>query len=88
VLHTDAMPEDHSPPLLDYGCTPTRLSTQRIADLYNSGVKLWTKEGLLDIERQLEQSRLDTVDRFTVRGVDGRTVHVKNPFPGVKDAIW
>ena len=83
------MSEDPSPPpLLDYGCTPTRLSIQPIADLYDSGVKLWTKEALTDIEQQLERSYLSTVDRFTVSGVDGRTVAIKNPFPGVKNPIW
>lgn len=74
------------PVLLDYGCTPWRFSSQRVADLYDSGVKLWTKTDLQDIERQLERS--NEVDRFTVRGVDGRIVQIKNPLVGVQKPIW
>lgn len=73
-------------PLLEYGCTPWRLSSQRVADLYASGVKFWTKSDLDDIERQLAQS--STLDRFTIRGVDGRQVQVKNPLFGVQTPIW
>lgn len=77
-----------SPPLLDYGCTPGRLSSQRVFDLYTSRVKLWTKDDLRDIEHQLQQSFIGTVGRFTVRGVDGRTIQIKNPWPGVQKPIW
>lgn len=73
-------------PLLVYGCTPWRLSSQRVADLYDSGAKLWTKSDLADIERQLEQSK--TLDRFVIRGVDGSQVHIKNPIQGAGTPIW
>lgn len=75
-----------SPSLLSYGCTPWRISSQRVADLYNSGTKLWTKRDLLDIERQLEQSA--TLNRFTIQCVDGKQVQVKNPLFDVQAPIW
>lgn len=73
-------------PLLDYGCTPWHLSSQRAADLYDSGAKLWTKENLREIEQQLAQSR--TRDKFTVRRIDGSLVHIRNPMFGVEKPIW
>jgi hypothetical protein len=73
-------------PLLDYGCTHWRSSSQRAADVYRSGVKLWRKEDLLDIEQQLAQSR--TTEKFTVRRIDGSVIHIKNPMFGVSKPIW
>lgn len=74
-----------STPLLDYGCTPWKISSQRVADMYNSGTKLWTKEDLVDIERQLELSV--NLDRFTVRCVTGEVVQIKNPLFRVQAPI-
>ena len=73
-------------PLLDYGCSNWKTSSQRAADLYDSGVKLWRKEDLVDIERQLAQSF--TARKFTVRRIDGSVVHIKNPMFGVQKPIW
>ncbi|KAI0434576.1 hypothetical protein F5Y09DRAFT_235429 [Xylaria sp. FL1042] len=73
-------------PLLDYGCTPWRTSSQRAADLYDSGVKLWRKEDLVDIEQQLARSY--TAKKFIVRRVDGSIVHIKNPMFGIQKPIW
>lgn len=83
------MQHDHmetSPPLLSYGCTPWRISSQRVADLYKSGTKLWTKSDLHDIEQQLDQSA--TLDRFTIHCVDGSQVQIKNPHFGVEAPVW
>lgn len=89
-LSTDIAPQNQTmppdTPLLVYGCTPWRLSSQRVADLYNSGAKLWTKSDLTDIERQLEQS--ETLDWFVIRCVDGSQVHIKNPIQGARTPIW
>ena len=73
------------PPLLDYGCTPYRISSQHVADLYDSGTKLWTKEDLVNIERQLEQSA--TLDGFAVQCVSSKHVPVRNPLFGVRAPI-
>ncbi|KAI0476883.1 hypothetical protein F4859DRAFT_514214 [Xylaria cf. heliscus] len=73
-------------PLLDYGCSYWKTSSQRAADLYDSGVKLWRKEDLLDIEQQLRQSC--TAEKFTVRRIDGSIVHIKNPMFGIQRPIW
>lgn len=75
-----------SEPLLDYGCTHWEISSQRSADLYRAGLKLWRKEDLLDIEQQLAQS--ETAEKFTVRRIDGSVVHIKNPMFGVSKPIW
>lgn len=85
-LESDAVEKLSSSPFLDYGCTPWRISSQRVADLYDSGTKLWTKDNLVDIERQLEQSA--TLDKFTVKTLDGKQVHVKNPGYGARKLIW
>ncbi|KAI1174781.1 hypothetical protein F4777DRAFT_579674 [Nemania sp. FL0916] len=77
---------DHVEPLLDYGCSPWRMSSQRAADLYDSGVKLWRKEDLVEIEQQLAQSC--TTEKFTVRRIDGSVVNIKNPMFGVQKPIW
>lgn len=73
-------------PLLDYGCSHWKISSQRAADFYDLGVKLWRKEDLVDIEQQLAQSR--TAEKFTVRRIDGSVVHIKNPMFGVQKPIW
>jgi len=73
-------------PLLDYGCSPWRTSSQRAADLYNLEVKLWRKEDLVDIEQQLSESF--TAEKFTVRRIDGSVVYIKNPMFGVQKPIW
>jgi hypothetical protein len=75
-----------SEPLLDYDSSYWKTSSQRAADLYDSGVKLWRKEDLVDIEKQLSQS--STAEKFTVRRVDGSIVHIKNPMFGVPKPIW
>lgn len=63
---------------LEYGCSPWRLSTQRAADIYDSGLKLWRREDLVDIEQQLEESF--TMEKFTVRRLDGSGVCIRNPY--------
>ncbi|KAI1352570.1 hypothetical protein F5Y01DRAFT_91994 [Xylaria sp. FL0043] len=73
-------------PLLDYGCSHWKTSSQRTADLYGSGVKLWRKEDLVDIEQQLMQSC--AAEKFTVRRIDGSKAHIKNPMFGVQKPIW
>jgi hypothetical protein len=71
-------------PLLDYGCS--NWSSQRAADLYDSGVKLWRKADLRDVEQQLAQS--DTNNTFTVRCIDDNMVLIQNPIVGVQRSIW
>lgn len=79
--------EHRSPlPLIDYGLTPYRRRTQHVSDMYDAGARLWTKNDLVDIERQLEQSA--SLDRFTLKCLDGTVVQVKNPFFGVRKPIW
>ncbi|TGJ79165.1 hypothetical protein E0Z10_g9600 [Xylaria hypoxylon] len=73
-------------PLLEYGCSHWTTSSQHAADLYDSGVKLWRKEDLADIERQLAQSL--TAEKFTVHRIDGSIAHIKNPMFGVRKPIW
>ncbi|KAI1293073.1 hypothetical protein F5Y03DRAFT_388075 [Xylaria venustula] len=65
--------------------TPWRASSQRVADLYSSGVKLWLKQDLVHIEQQLAQSC--TTEKFTVRSIDGSRMHIKNPMYGVQQPI-
>jgi len=73
-------------PLLDYGCSQWRASSRHAADLYDSGVKLWKKEDLVDIENQLAQSIVTEI--FTVRRFDGSIIRIKNPMFGVQRPIW
>lgn len=73
-------------PWLEYGCTPWRHSSQRATELYESGVKLWIREDLIDIEQQLGESL--TLEKFTVRRLDGSVVYIKNPMFGVVKPIW
>ncbi|KAJ5777268.1 hypothetical protein N7520_000514 [Penicillium odoratum] len=74
------------PQTLDYGCSDWRSMSQRAADLYNAGTKLWTREDLEDIERQLGQSYAR--DRFSVRRIDGSLVQISNPIFQVQNSIW
>ncbi|ODH50694.1 hypothetical protein GX48_03202 [Paracoccidioides brasiliensis] len=62
------------------------INSQRAADLHDSGVKLWRKEDLADIEQQLAHSR--TTEKFTVRRIDGSAIHIRNPMFGVQKPIW
>ncbi|KAJ6130083.1 hypothetical protein N7512_002863 [Penicillium capsulatum] len=78
------MPQTLGP--LDYGCTDWRISSQKAADLYSSGTKLWTKEDLQDIEQQLRQAY--TMERFSVRRIDGSIVQITNPMFQVQNPIW
>ncbi|KAI1420763.1 hypothetical protein F5Y12DRAFT_92415 [Xylaria sp. FL1777] len=73
-------------PILEYGCSPWRTSSQQASDLYELGAKLWRKEDLLHIEQQLAQSH--AAEKFTVRRLDGSLVHIKNPMFGVQKPIW
>ncbi|KAI2140210.1 hypothetical protein LOZ52_002370 [Ophidiomyces ophidiicola] len=72
--------------LLDYGCSEWRASSQRVADFYNDGVKLWKKKDFTDIEQQLAQTL--TIEKFAVRRIDGSIVYIKNPMFGVQKPIW
>ncbi|KAJ5161030.1 hypothetical protein N7492_006422 [Penicillium capsulatum] len=78
------MPQTLGP--LDYGCTDWRISSQKAADLYSSGTKLWTKEDLQDIEQQLRQAY--TMEQFSVRRIDGSIVQITNPMFQVQNPIW
>ncbi|KAH8688011.1 hypothetical protein BGZ60DRAFT_466167 [Tricladium varicosporioides] len=60
--------------------------SQHAADLYRSGVKLWRKEDLIDIEQQL--AKACDAERFTLRRLDGSIVHIKNPMFKVMKPIW
>ena len=73
-------------PRFSYGCSEWVTSSQIAADLYESGVKLWRKEDLIDIERQLAQSF--SMKTFTVRRIDGTAVQIKNPMFRVQKPIW
>lgn len=80
--------EDQKPlqPLLDYGCSDWKTSSQRAANLYRSGVKLWRRTDLADIEGQLAQSY--NRDTFTVRCIDGNMVQIQNPMVGEEKPVW
>ncbi|KAL4948800.1 hypothetical protein BDW69DRAFT_188942 [Aspergillus filifer] len=78
------MPQTLGP--LDYGCTDWRMSSQRAADLYTSGTKLWTKNDLKDIEQQLAQSYM--MEQFSVRGIDGSIIQISNPMFRVQNPVW
>lgn len=53
------------------------IDSQRAADLYNSGAKLWTKESLKAIELELEQSKF--TEKFSIRCIGGDMLQIKNP---------
>ncbi|KAI0843564.1 hypothetical protein F5Y06DRAFT_291479 [Hypoxylon sp. FL0890] len=73
-------------PILDYGHSLWKSSSQYVATSYNSGAKFWRKEDLEEIERQLTES--STTDIFTVRRIDGKELLIKNPILGVDRSIW
>jgi len=81
--HTLASPEHIC---LDYGCSNWRISTQKAADLYRSGTKLWTRGDLKDIEQQLGQSY--TMERFSVRRIDRSMIQISNPLFQLQNPIW
>ncbi|SPO05429.1 uncharacterized protein DNG_08116 [Cephalotrichum gorgonifer] len=62
------------------------LSSQRAADLYSSGAKLWTKIDLRAIEEELAESYTRT--SFMLRRFDGTAIHINNPLYGVERPIW
>ncbi|OAA69768.1 hypothetical protein ISF_03038 [Cordyceps fumosorosea ARSEF 2679] len=72
--------------ILPHDCTAWRRSSQAAADLYDSGVKLWTKQGLKDVEQQLEDLKSRQV--FSIRSIDGTFVHIENPMFNVTSPIW
>lgn len=80
----ETMPQTLGP--LDYGCADWRISSQRAADLYSSGTRLWTKEDLEDIEQQLRQSY--AMARFSIRRIDGSVIQISNPMFQVQNPIW
>ncbi|KAI1326905.1 hypothetical protein F5Y16DRAFT_410582 [Xylariaceae sp. FL0255] len=67
-------------PVLDRESSPLQQSRQAFADSYKSGARLWTKEYLADIEKQLRQ--LPHAPYFRLRRIDGSIVEQKNPFFG------
>ncbi len=71
-------------PLEEDAHTTWMKSSQKAANLYRDGVKIWTKEGLADIEHQLARN----LEIFTICSIDGQEVKVKNPQFGVKWSIW
>lgn len=73
-------------PSLDYGCSEWRKSSQIASNLYEEGVKLWSKHDLQDIEQQLSQS-VD-LEYFTVRLIDGTEARIKNPMFAERLPIW
>lgn len=78
-------PPEPSHVVLKYGCSDWKSSSQRAADLYDSGKKLWEEEDLKDIESQLARSA--TIKECTVRRIDGHLVHMQNPNFGVENPI-
>ncbi|KAI0385478.1 hypothetical protein F5Y04DRAFT_292051 [Hypomontagnella monticulosa] len=72
--------------LFDYRCSQLTASSQRAADLYNAGAKLWKKADLEEIEQQLAQSYDN--ENFTIRCFDGNIIHIKNPMFKVENPIW
>ncbi|KAG6989095.1 hypothetical protein FocnCong_v021217 [Fusarium oxysporum f. sp. conglutinans] len=75
-----------SPPPLEYGHSPWRESSQIAATLYNRGCKLWTRDDLRDIERQIEQSVNRMV--FSVRSINGTVIQISNLNFGQDNPIW
>ncbi|KAI3321798.1 hypothetical protein HD806DRAFT_501976 [Xylariaceae sp. AK1471] len=84
--HSQDDEQQCSAQVLDYSCSAWMMSSQQAADIYYSGVKLWTKTDLVEIEQQVSQSY--SLEHFTIRCIDGRTILVKNPLFGVKKPIW
>lgn len=77
------MPQTQRP--LDYGCSEWRVSSQRAAELYDLGNKLWTREDLKDIEQQLGHSF--TMRQFSVRRIDEIIIQISNPMFHVPNPI-
>jgi hypothetical protein len=76
----------HKPPQ-EYDCAEREESIQFASNLYDEGVKLWTKHDLLDIEQQL--ARCAEREYFTVHQIDGAEARIKNPMFGVTTPpIW
>jgi hypothetical protein len=74
-------------PPLNYDRAERQESTQLASNLYDEGVKLWTKHDLLDIEQQL--SRCAELEYFTVHQIDGTEARTKNPmFAVTTPPIW
>lgn len=73
-------------PLLEYTYSEWQRSSQTASNLYDNGVKLWTKNDLRDIEQQLAQS--ETRENFIVRTIDDTLVSIKNPMFGEQFPIW
>ncbi|KAI0827808.1 hypothetical protein F5Y06DRAFT_291079 [Hypoxylon sp. FL0890] len=61
-------------------------STQKAADLYRSGQKLWIASDLERIEYELAHYK--DMTSFTIRRIDGSMVSIKNPMYGVTNPIW
>ncbi|KAK0109552.1 hypothetical protein ONS95_002238 [Cadophora gregata] len=76
----------HKEPISTYACSDWISSSQRAAELYDSGVKLWNKADLVEIERQLTQS--DTTEKFAIRRIDGTMIQIRNPLVDVQKPIW
>ncbi|KAF4332979.1 hypothetical protein FBEOM_13214 [Fusarium beomiforme] len=81
-----AAPNKHESPVLNYGCSVWRRSSQIAANLYNQGCKLWTKNDLQDIEQQIAQSVYRKT--FTVRAIDGSIISIENLNFGEQQPIW
>lgn len=78
--------ENQMMPSLEYTYSEWQKSSQTASNLYDNGVKLWTKNDLRDIEQQLAQS--ETRENFIVRTIDGTLVSIKNPMFGEQFPIW
>lgn len=61
-------------------------NTQKIADLYHSGKKIWIRSDFERIEHELMHWR--TQPSFNIRRIDGSVVSIRNPMLGVSDPIW
>lgn len=73
-------------PSLEYGCSEWRKSSQTASNLYEQGVKLWSRADLQDIEQQLAQSM--DLEYFTVNLIDGKKARIKNPMFAEQLPIW
>lgn len=71
--------------ITEHASSPWVISSQRAADLYESGANLWTKKHLRDIEQELAETRTKLC--FALHRIDGITVHISNPLYGVKRPI-
>lgn len=70
----------------NHDCTVWRESSQTAFNLYADGVKLWTKNDLLDIEHQLSESKQRKF--FTVRLINGTILKTGNPMFDQESPIW